>query len=45
VLANWASGAGTGTNLFVLAPDGRIAAVVGFQDEGAREPAAADDGA
>jgi uncharacterized protein YndB with AHSA1/START domain len=31
VLANWTSSAGTGTNLFVLAPDGRIAAVVGFQ--------------
>lgn len=45
VLANWACGAGTGTSLFVLAPDGRIAAVVGFQDEGAWEPAAADDGA
>jgi uncharacterized protein YndB with AHSA1/START domain len=31
VLANWTSSAGTGTSLFVLAPDGRIAAVVGFQ--------------
>ncbi|HXR94010.1 MAG TPA: SRPBCC domain-containing protein [Steroidobacteraceae bacterium] len=31
VLANWTSSASNGTNLFVLAPDGRIAAVVGFQ--------------
>ena len=33
VLADWTSsaGTGTGTNLFLLAPDGRIAAVVGFQ--------------
>ena len=31
VLARWSSSAGTGTNLFVLAPDGRIATVVGFQ--------------
>lgn len=31
VLANWTSSAGTGTHLFALTPDGRIAAVVGFQ--------------
>jgi uncharacterized protein YndB with AHSA1/START domain len=31
VLANWISSAGTGTSLFGLAPDGRIAAAVGFQ--------------
>jgi uncharacterized protein YndB with AHSA1/START domain len=30
VLAGWTSAAGEGTNLFALAPDGRIATVVGF---------------